>query len=177
MDLPDLNNFVAQAPDPADLQDRIRGVGDQTGVLNKGNPVFDAFTLRYKAKFGEAPNFRVELTYDTAYFLAYAIVAAGNVPELNGQAIASGLAKLSSGMNFAVGPGKLQDALTAVLADLDINLDGASGPVDLDPSVGYAVLPEVRIWCINHNNQTTSATQTYKVEERSLSGTYSCPSE
>jgi len=82
-----------------------------------------------------------ENIYDAAWYMFYAIAAAGDV-QLTGDAISRGmgrLIKMDSGRPFAVGPSPVPDALYALgsLSSANgIELDGAMGPPDFDPASG-----------------------------------------
>jgi len=80
--------------------------------------------------------------YDATYFLAYAMVGAGNAEPLTGPDIALGMRRLLEGQTFDVGPTDISDVFGALETAGDtIELRGTLGPPDFDPESGvkYAV--------------------------------------
>ncbi|MEO8182004.1 MAG: hypothetical protein ABI895_24485 [Deltaproteobacteria bacterium] len=78
--------------------------------------------------------------YDAAWYMFYAIAAAGDVP-LTGTEIARGMGRLvrtDITRTFAVGPAAVSDVLYAlgISGTGGIQLDGAMGPPDFDPGTG-----------------------------------------
>ena len=132
-----------------DLRARIRGT-----VPGLKGPNFQAFSLAYKASFGDDPGTFSEHAYDSAYLITYASVA-GGMP-VTGASLANGLMMMSEGNTLSVGPNELNNALNALSAGGSFNFDGASGPLDFDNATGEAPV-DFDIWCVTFNTTTDAA--------------------
>jgi branched-chain amino acid transport system substrate-binding protein len=135
---------------------------------------FDSFRLRYKAEYGADPGPSGAAFYDSAYVVAFAMVAAGTVPALDGKSIAAGMSKLSGGISTPVGPSDLQKAIAALASGATIDLEGASGHLDFDPANG-SVLDRIEVWCVNANHAFAASGETYDPVTDSLEGSFACP--
>jgi ABC-type branched-subunit amino acid transport system substrate-binding protein len=108
---------------------------------------YDAFALRYKARFENVvPGTFAETGYDAAYLLAYAMLAAGN-SEVTGKRIAAGLGKMSDGPRVVARPDQINAAITALASGGGIQFEGASGSLDFNAKTGEAPA-DVEIWCV-----------------------------
>jgi len=93
----------------------------------------------------------VPFAYDAIYLTAYGIVGAGNVP-LTGPAIAEGFKKLlPPAPSLEVGLNNIPSALSTLTNNRTLDFNGASGPLDFDPTTGDAPC-DVQVWCINHDS-------------------------
>lgn len=102
---------------------------------------YDAFGIRYRARFdNESPGtLSGPLPYDEMYFLAYAILGAGNVPELTGASIAAGFAKQRPpGARIDVGPSKLSEGISALKANTNIDFEGTLSDYQWDLGTGVS---------------------------------------
>ena len=146
--------------------------------LDANGEEYDNFKLRYRAANGNTfPPPDTENTYDAVYLLAYAALAAGNVPTLDGPALANGLAKLTpGGTSYRVGPTNMSDIINVLVAGGDIDLEGASSSLDFDPSTGV-ITDELIVTCITAPPGTAEvpAGQTYDPETGALTGSFACP--
>src|SRR5262249_13237627 len=76
------------------------------------------------------------MSYDAMYVLAYAIFSLGDRP-VTGPAIARAIPRLlPPGRHMETGPSELFDALTALSAGENVDLDGPSSSLDFDASTG-----------------------------------------
>jgi branched-chain amino acid transport system substrate-binding protein len=149
----------AQAPSlwgapPYDFTFLARIQGTAPGLPPDGDPsaaVYRTFSTDYKAQFnGEDPadTAHVANAYDAIYAIAIAAAAAGDRPS--GAAIAANLARLSTAgaASILVGPA---DAFSSGVDTLkgghDINLVGASGPIDFTADGDVATAP-IEVWGI-----------------------------
>src|SRR6185503_4362731 len=91
--------------------------------------------------------------YDAMYILAYATVAAGEVPVVTGDAIGKGMLRLlgPAGQVTDVGPNGISDAFVLSVPGTTIDLNGAFGPLDFDQSTGVQSTDWV-IWCVDEVN-------------------------
>jgi ABC-type branched-subunit amino acid transport system substrate-binding protein len=154
------------------LRQRLRG----TAAASTGGALYDAFRLRFSQRFGSQPGIYTENSYDAAYLLGYAIVAAGNGP-VTGSHIAAGLMKMSAGASVDVGPSVIQNTLNALGGGGTIDFNGASGPLDFDNETGEAP-NDIDVWCVGLNNQNDTvfvgAGIVYEAELGAVAGTDTC---
>jgi branched-chain amino acid transport system substrate-binding protein len=87
---------------------------------------------------------KIGTSYDAAYALAGAAVAAG--PTITGKSLSGAIPKLTSGAPYAATPSQLP-GIFAALANGTIDLDGVSGPLDFHPDTGE-VDADMEIQCI-----------------------------
>ncbi len=111
------------------------GVGD----------AYAAFAARFRSRFALTPSSPFAAhSYDTIYLLALASAwAAGNDGKgaVSGERIAEGLAHLSSGKRFGLAPEQFTAAKAELTLSGHIDVDGASGALDLDPASGEPTSP------------------------------------
>jgi ABC-type branched-subunit amino acid transport system substrate-binding protein len=162
--VPDLLE-LAQA-DPT-LLTRVLGT-----VPGRKGANYDAFALRYKARFENVvPGTFAETGYDAAYLLAYAMIAAQS-PDVTGARIAAGLGKMSDGASVIARPDQINLAITALSSGGSIQFEGASGNLDFDPKTGEAPA-DVEIWCLIDDQGTTifeSSGEYYDAKNKAIAG-------
>jgi hypothetical protein len=108
------------------------------------------------------------------YNLAYAIVGAGSAPTLTGQVIAEGFAKLNPpGAVINVGPSAVNDAISALKANTNIDFEGSVSEYQWNLSNGTAQQHQ-STWCYapaGTNNVTSLVTGiTWDPETDEISG-------
>jgi serine/threonine protein kinase len=97
-----------------------------------------AFALHYNEVFPEktTPSLAPSESYDAFYLLAYATYALGDVPP-TGASLARAIPRLMPpGKPIDVGPARIFDAYSALRRGESIDLNGAVGSLDFDPSTG-----------------------------------------
>lgn len=152
-------DFIDDASSTA-LFPNIRG----TRPAPVAGPIFDAFILSYAALHGDdAEDFTFTAhAYDAAWLALYgAHWAVRQEESVTGRSIARGMRRLSSGAAFDVGTGSLPDVLSAFDAGEGVNLVGASGTLDFDPSTEETVGP-IEVVVINAGG--TSFVPEYRVD-------------
>jgi hypothetical protein len=115
----------------------------------------DAFYGRYVGTFadGTAPQiFGVAQAYDALYALAFAEAATSKAAPL-GADLADALRLLvatgdgAAAVPVDVGPDGLAAAFAAIAAGQSLALNGASAPLDFEPTTG-GVITDVQVWCM-----------------------------
>ncbi len=133
---------------------RTRVFGTVPGRLD--TPGFMAFRAAYEAKYSTYPETALGLpnAYDAVYLIAYAAVMTfAKEQPLDGQSLASNLNRLAQGEQIPVGPGNVSNAFkTLSIADAQIDLIGASGPLDFELYRGEAQ-NDISVWCIGSDAQ------------------------
>ncbi len=128
-----------------DLRKRILGT-----VPGTANDLFKAFQKAYSGAFTDSTSpdvFGTAGAYDSAYLLAYSIVASGAQP-ITGATIASGFSKLvPPGTPTNVGGLQINGAFGLLTAGQPIDFNGASGPLDFDLATGEAP-SDIQVWCL-----------------------------
>jgi hypothetical protein len=100
--------------------------------------LYEQFLLRFRTvyPFFENPG-GFENFYDSVYYLANAMFAAGSVPKLKGTDIARGMQRVIDGnVTIDVGPMSIADGFSALAAGGNVRINGTMGPADFDPGVG-----------------------------------------
>lgn len=139
---------------------RLRGTrpGAPTGTVN------GFFRGSYLFAFQEDPNqfSFVANAYDAAFMVIYgaAWAAANEETSRSGRAIARGMRQLSAGVPIALGATTWPTALAELRAGRPVNLEGASGDLDVDP-VTEEMTADVEVWTLD-----TSAEPTIVVDQR-----------
>jgi hypothetical protein len=122
------------------LRARVTG-----SAFGPSTPVYQTFMDRYNLKFpAEKDQFSPAVfgapgAYDAVFLLAYAKTASRALSD-SGATLAQGLQELSDPGGVLVNAGG-QEAVTGVSSLISpgtINYNGASGPLDMEPSVGEA---------------------------------------
>ncbi len=147
----------AQAPSlwgaaPYDYTLLSRISGTAPGLPPDGDPsaaVYRSFASDYMAHWSEDPadTAHVANAYDAAF--AIAIAAAGVGKRATGAEIAANMARLSSAnaLSVDVGPISFKTAVNALLSGSNVNLVGASGPIDFDGN-GDIITAPIEVWGI-----------------------------
>ncbi len=159
---------------PSSLRTRIR-------IANFFDPerrLYQQYTARIARAFGDSPLLKgASVVYDAVYALAYGIVAAGDAP-LTGSAISDGMRRLvGSGETVDVLPEHIERAIELLQSDEDVDLEGASGPLDFDEHGD--VTADGSIGCLVRNEETQEispvfAGQIFRAATNTLEGTFSC---
>lgn len=126
-----------------------------TIVQTLASPIYDDFALRLDTNYGitaEDHQF-ADKAYDAAWLVALAHGAYDDPTATTGSDVAAALAKTAQSQAFSPG----DDLATALnrLRDSGIDYQGASGPVDFDPTTGD-VQSEISQWVITVENGTPS---------------------
>lgn len=157
------------------LYPRIHGVYKPPADL----PLYDQFKIRYEAAYpGEKMTIQGN-HYDSAYTMAYAIAAAGNVPKLDGPTLAAAMSRLvPEGVPIDVGPAKINDAFSALAAGGNIDLQGIAGSLDWNLQTGIPP-GTAGAWCIAPDGAgaldfSTNTGLEYKGSSREFTGEYNC---
>jgi hypothetical protein len=110
----------------------------------------DRYNLKYPTKKDSYPAtiFGAAGGYDAVYLLALASASLNGNPE-TGNSLAMGLKKLSNPDGLLVNPiaNNFPVGVDLLTGNQSINYDGASGPLDFDPSTGEAP-SDIQIWCL-----------------------------
>lgn len=91
-------------------------------------------------------------SYDAFYLIALAASGAAGedgTGALSGSRLAEALTRMSSGMTFRLTPDQLTGAKAALAAGQSIDVDGASGTLQFDPSTGEAP-SKIELWQIDN---------------------------
>lgn len=125
---------------------------------------FQAFASHYEAQTNRPDDliaFGVAGAYDSAYLLAYAMVAhAEQVPT--GAGLVQGLGLLVPDPKAPVvhvGPGSINFGFDSLDKSGRIDLEGASGKLDFDLETGEAE-SEILLWCVNTSGSVPSVPDT-----------------
>ncbi|NUN14733.1 MAG: ABC transporter substrate-binding protein [Myxococcales bacterium] len=135
---------------------------------------YQAFSLRYKAKWGDSPGAFNAHAYDATYIVMYAIAGLGLEPnELDGKKIAGEIQRLTDGPLIDVGTsdwnGTIQSLRNNKQATVDIR--GASGDLDFDLATGEPKSTNIEGWRFDlEKNDVVSFGVMY-----SSSGEYTAP--
>jgi branched-chain amino acid transport system substrate-binding protein len=138
--------------------------------------------LRYNMAFPREPIARSEApqpSYDGLYLLAYATYALGD-GAISGPALARSIERLlPPGRPVDVGPDAIYDAFATLRAGQRIDLAGAIGPLDFDPTTGEAPVP-YSILCLGVDDRGAATTAidsglVYESKSGRLVGKLSCP--
>jgi branched-chain amino acid transport system substrate-binding protein len=113
--------------------------------------VFNAFSIRYQARWGIGLVPYTANQYDAVYMLAYAVSAAmAEDGEVTGATIAAAMDRLSSGTEIETGSGDWNTGINALRSATGATIDyvGASGDVDFIAGTG-SVVTDVEAWHFN----------------------------
>lgn len=166
---------------PGGLRLRVRGASST--LLTPLAQQF--FSIGFKTAYPETKelSFGMTQSYDSAYMVAFAMTA--TKPNLDTQIksidVARELAKLVGGTEtIPVGPSKLKPGLESMRKGEPINFEGASGPLEFDPTVGEAP-GDYAVWCVridpndNKSVYENATGQKYNYLTNALEGTFTCP--
>ena len=113
-------------------------------------PAYLTFSQRFQSRYGvDASSYSFTAhSYDAMYLLAlgaaYAMGPAHD-QEVTGVRLAQGLARVSSGTLYPLGPTAFVAAAAELSSGASINVDGTSGKLDFDPLTGDVTSP-ISIW-------------------------------
>jgi hypothetical protein len=158
---------------------RVSGIG----VASASDPhELIAYQNRFLGQFTNGQSaLGYENYYDAMYFMVYAAVGAGRVPNLTGTNMAQGMLRLLSGTSYDMGPAAMGSIFGALGAPTGtISLFGALGSPDFTRATGARV-GQGSVYCVNHNS-AGSAAYAYDVMTLTpadggapaLGGTFSC---
>jgi ABC-type branched-subunit amino acid transport system substrate-binding protein len=155
LETPALMALMQASEDDAGSKRTFRNRIITTGFGAVGSTVFANFQLRYKAEFPDPatipPGQYAAQAYDSVYLLAFAIAAAGEEP-LTGSRISAGLLKTQPAQPPApkvdVGPDSVSNAFIDLTNSKQLDINGASGPLDIDQASGV-VTTDVQLRCLN----------------------------
>lgn len=146
---------------------------------------YAAFKAAYTAEnSGEAPFEWQEYPYDAAYMIALAAAASSSTsPSIDGEAIARGLLRLLPKPGLTPRPGgsaNIGDLFKSLAVGGEIDLIGASGSLDLDPTDGTPAKNTLNFFvgCYTLDGITVKPTPsglTYSVATGQMTGTLNCP--
>ncbi len=140
-------DLLTDAGAASGLFSRVRG----TAPASPGGTTYTAFLASYRAAFGTDPrsfSFTAH-AYDAAWLvLLGATWASLQEPDLRGPSIARGLRRLSGGaVPVVLAPGAIAAARDRFRLDESINVEGASGSLDFDPTT-EETRSAVEVWTI-----------------------------
>jgi hypothetical protein len=166
----------AVGADPS-LAARLRG-GLQ--IFNPNSRLYNQLIIRVEQLTELVPIEPVTQFYDAAYALAYAYTITRNIPDPTGADIAATFGSMNPpGQLVDTKPSDLENALNVLLGSGDLDINGATGFLDLDVQNG-SVDGFYNTWCFadpdNDNIFTEEkAAQVYDTKTKAIIGTYSCP--
>ncbi len=107
------------------------------------NDAYKAFQQRFKTRFGDDPaqSSYTQHSYDVVYCLALAhawATGSAGLGAVTGKALAEGLKHLSAGESYRFGTGDISKMIGSLAQGTDVDVDGASGPLDFNPKTGEA---------------------------------------
>ncbi len=168
----------AVAP-PNPLRSRIRGTAP-----GRRNSVTDKFILRYNTRFpadtSGATTFGTAGAYDAAYVLLYGLgYVTDGLPT--GAGIAAGVRKATRVVPpsaVEVGPGGIDVAGPIIRAGGELDLNGASSPLEFDEAGESPA--DIEVWCVQKGTGGGSPTffstdKYYNAATKMVVGTYACP--
>ncbi len=155
LETPALMALMQASEDDAGSKRSFRKRIVTTGFGAVGSTVFANFQLRYKAEFPDPavppPGQYAAQAYDSVYLLAFAIAGAGEEP-LTGSRISAGLLKTQPAQpavpKIDVGPDSVSNAFIDLANGKQLDINGASGPLDIDQASGV-VTTDVQLRCLN----------------------------
>ncbi|MGC4064747.1 MAG: hypothetical protein QM784_08915 [Polyangiaceae bacterium] len=174
----DLLNYIGIDSDgDTSERKRVRFVGVAPASADDMT-LYDQFLVRFRTvyPFFENPG-GFENFYDSVYFLANAMFAAGSVPKLTGADIARGMQRVIDGnTTIDVGPMSIADGFSALAAGGEIRLIGTMGPADFDPGLG-ARRGNGSVYCIQRTDRQLSFAYDvlrYDQASKTLNGEFRC---
>jgi branched-chain amino acid transport system substrate-binding protein len=144
-----------------------------------------AANARFVARYGSAyadpitRTFSPNSSYDAFYLVAYATYALRDEP-VTGTALARSVARLlPPGRPVDVGPSGIFDALNSLSSGTQIDLNGATGPLDFDLATGDAPV-DLAVLCVEANAggnaaETVESGVVYDATAGVLRGAMRCP--
>jgi serine/threonine-protein kinase len=161
----------------AALRHRFFGVTNVATTMTNGELV-----LHYNLAFPNEPVTRTgapQPSYDAFYLLAYATLALGRTP-VTGPALSRAFSRLAGpGPRIEVGPTRIYQAFDALRGGGAIDLQGALGPLHLDPATGEAPI-DMAILCLGvddrgHASDGVESGLVYDGSTGKLVGAMKCP--
>lgn len=125
---------LALTMDDETLIERIEG----TEADHQNEPLYGAFRVRFRQRFGQAPGIYAANAYDAVYNVAYAMSSLPQGEPITGRSVAQAMSKLRGGRDIEAGPASINDARNTLAAGANIEYEGASGPLDFDLETGEA---------------------------------------
>ncbi len=126
-------DFVAATSGSSARWPQIRGTRPQL----PGGRVFDVFRSRYETVFSDSPeaySFTAN-AHDAAWLVLYGVAwASAQEDTISGLTIARGLRRVSEGEPLDVTPSTFQPIVSAFARGESVDVSGASGALDFDPS-------------------------------------------
>lgn len=112
---------------------------EATGPTTPNTPAYAAYAAAFMAKYNKKadPGTFSPNIYDATYLLALAMQKGG---ASDVDTIKAHIREVANPPGMKFGPGQWADALAALKSGVDVDYDGASGPVDLDQN-GEPVAP------------------------------------
>jgi serine/threonine protein kinase/ABC-type branched-subunit amino acid transport system substrate-binding protein len=140
------------------------------------------FVSRYNEKFPEAAitrTFSPNSSYDAFYVVAYATYALGQA-QVTGANLARAIPRLlPPGKAIDVGPSGIFDAFNTLASGANIDLNGATGPLDFDVATGEAPV-DLAVLCVgvDPHGQASDSLESgvvYDATAHTLRGALHCP--
>jgi len=155
------------------LRLRIRGT-----IPGTSSAIFGGFRNRYTSKFtGAFPDvFGMAGAYDSAYLVALTMTALAAAP-ITGGGMADQMKKMIGGTAFVFGQDKTLDAFNTLLANKNLAVHGASGPLNFDLAQHEAP-SDIDVFCITNQMGTpffTSSGRYYDATTQKMAGVFNCP--
>jgi branched-chain amino acid transport system substrate-binding protein len=150
-------NLWGAAPYDFGFLGRFRGTspGLRPATTDPSYAVYTTFSNQYAPRFGKNPDGTAYAanTYDAFYAIALAALAVHG--QRNGAAIVANLKRLSTrgSTRVEVGANSISAALTILAGSANIDLLGASGPIDFTDKGDVATAP-ISIWHIENLNNS-----------------------
>lgn len=136
-----VGDFAEDAPES--LENRIWGTAPRN-VADLGYQPYDTFRFRYQENFDRDPGEMqfVPHAFDALYVIGLGAAYGG----FDGPGISEGIHQLRDGETVLPSRNELPDALDELSAGNSVNLDGASGPLNLDEPGDPEPKP-TSLWC------------------------------
>lgn len=128
-------------PEKAGSASFVDGVVGTAPINEPETDTYNDYSADFFATYSAAPGIFGAQQYDAAMLLMLAIERAGST---DGEAIRDSLFQVSAPTGTLVGPGSAASALQLIREGVDVNYNGASGPVDLDANGN--VVADYEIW-------------------------------
>jgi hypothetical protein len=158
------------------IRERVAGVNwpaaEDPAIYDEYLAAFDAANSDVA---GRADTRGYENFYDAAYYLLYAIAAKPGSAPLNGAGLATGMTRLMSGTEYAVGSRQMEAAFNHLRSSptAKLKLIGAMGPPNFDALTGTR-LDAGSVWCYDSSNIFRADVLRYDPSAAMLLGTFPC---
>jgi serine/threonine-protein kinase len=159
-----------------DRERRHRFFGLSTPSATRANV---QFTMRYNEAFDPdvTPPVSPSTPYDAVYAIAYAAFASDDA-QISGASISRGFARIvGGGAPVDVGPAHVFDAIAALRAGKNIDLNGAASPLDLDRATGESPTDHV-VLCVGDGDSGPEGVESgirFDARTGKLAGEMHCP--